>query len=256
MNIRDLMSSYRRHRLPTLAAAMAYRGLFSLVPLAFVVAAVTTYFTQRWMIEAALPGAVTGVAGEFTSELDWVEILLDRWGMNSVWLGVAAIGLALWGASGVFNELSLAMGVIGAGATNESKSGWWRRIAAVGLVIVVAGIGVVWVVADYWLTLLGWERASRWGQIAGLWIWTIVVLELAYRLSLGNKVTWTQISRGALAAGTALTLGLVAVWEVMTRLNEFTPLALTGSALTILIWLYYAALTVLIGGEIIFWKRI
>jgi uncharacterized BrkB/YihY/UPF0761 family membrane protein len=111
--VRDVLSRYGRLGGSQFAAAISYRALFSLVPLATFVATIpaqvlSSSSADRQHLVSAIANRL-GLSAEGAAKLDaLITSLPSPWSLA----GVAALGLALWGATGVMSSMQKALAVV------------------------------------------------------------------------------------------------------------------------------------------------
>ena len=263
--IAEVWSGWHRHRCNQLGAAIAYYGLFSLIPLLLLMTSVFGYLLASR--EGASPfkdalrqliadGASPQVAQIAMGALSATEAARSE-------LGLIAIGFILLASSGAFVQLEVAVQVVWdvhivdkPVPFRKQVLGFLRtRLASFLLIMGVALLVFLSLVVDVVLDALAndtlnglrmdWQLLElAMGFFATGWIVTIL-----YRWLPSREVPW----RAALAGGW-LTAGL---WEAAKEgLSWFlrgkdyaNAYPLLGSALAVLVWVYLAALVFLLGAE-------
>ena len=254
--LRGLTADARGHRLGAEAARIAYFGFLSFFPAILLVLAVTGIVGGERVFDRFVAGLRDALPGVASASLErFVEGVrrTPRPGLLS-----AGAVLLLWSASNAVSALTLALNASFGG---EPRRSWWRRRAlsivvtavcaagfAVGSAAQVAGPGV--------LRELGLGgMASFWGVLRGPLVFTVLTAAtfLLYRFL--PKVS-AHRSRWSLLLGA--TAGM-ALWMTATLLFRLSLRSFSRSGavygvmsgvIAIQIWIYLAALGVLLGAEV------
>lgn len=254
--LRDITAEARGHRLGAEAARIAYYGVLSFFPAILLVLAVTGIVGGERVFDRFVAGLRDTLPGVASASLErFVEGVrrTPRPGLLS-----AGAVLLLWSASNAVSALTLALNATFGGVPRRS---WWRRRAlsllvtagcaagfAIGSAAQVAGPGV--------LRELGLGGLSSvWSVLRGPLVFAVLTAAtvLLYRF-LPNVSA--RRSRGTLLLGA--TAG-VALWMTATllfrlSLHSFarsgTVYGVMSGVIAIQIWIYLAALGVLLGAEV------
>ena len=263
--IAEVWSGWHRHRCNQLGAAIAYYGIFSLVPLLLMMTSAFGYLLVSWAgaaaFKASLGQLIAAGASPQVARIAMGALAATEAARGE--LGLIAIVLLAFAASGAFVQLEIAVQVVWDLHVVDKPIPFrlqaWRfirtRLASFLLVAGVALLVFLSLVVDVVLDALAKETLNglrvNWrllelamGIFASGWIVTVL-----FRVLPARPVPW----RAALIGGW-LTAGL---WEVAKQgLSSFlrgTDYAdaypILGSALAVLVWVYVAALVFLLGAE-------
>jgi membrane protein len=236
------------------AAVVAYYAMLALVPLLAVVVAIALgsapqitnqirQLSQQW-----LPAEGNTL----------IQEQLDKLRQNPP-TAVISLGfvILLWSASSLFvavmDTINACYGV------RDNRSWWKRRLLAIGLTVVeaVLFLGAV-------LSILLWPKIMGWiglGTVAGVvatvvqWLVVIVVLlisfAIAYYFCPDVEQEWEWITPGSALGVVVLVLLTLAFRFYVQYGSSYSETygALAGVIITLL-WLYLAALALLLGAEI------
>ena len=138
--VRDVLARYGRLGGSQFAAAISYRALFSLVPLATFVAMVLTEILSSSRVDQQdLVSAITDqfdLSPQGSAKLDsLITSVPSPWSLA----GLVTLGLALWGATGVMNSMQKTLAVI----FDEGVSRSLVRGRLVSGLLVLGALGVV-----------------------------------------------------------------------------------------------------------------
>jgi membrane protein len=262
----EVWSSWHRHRCTQLGAALAFYGIFSFPPLLLLFASVFGYFLASWAGAAAFKDSLAGLISNAVSpQVSRIAIEAISATENAR-SGLGLIGLAtlLIAATGAFGAMESSMQVVWdvhvagkAFSIRKHILGYLRmRLAAFLLVCGVSLLVFFSLVIDVFLDayrkeLIDGLRADwRLAQLAMGFFSSGLIVTLLYRWLPARRVPW----RAALAGGWLTAI----LWEVakqglslFLRRNDYGhAYPVLGSALAFLIWVYYAMLVYLLGGEV------
>ncbi|MBM2822684.1 MAG: putative ribonuclease [Thermoleophilia bacterium] len=257
----EIMASYSRHAGSQLSAAIAYRVLFSLVPFAaFLLTILDTVLpsSRREQFVQWLFGVFPGTELEQS-----IDNTLATSGTSAPIVGVIALGVLLWGASGMMASIRIAFRVIWdreSGPTYVRSK--LRDFALVGVAgaLVVAAFGlsvIVRIVVQTGSDLsdaLGFTNgASAVSTVVEVMSSTFVIfaaLLALYRFVPPVTMTLARLWPSALAAAIAFHLAVYGYAVYATRFASFNTIyGPIGAVLVFLLLVYLLAAIVLLGAE-------
>lgn len=260
--VRSAAAGYTRHASSELAAALAYRILFSLVPFIALLAALLEPLLPDqaradlvdWML-GAFPGTTVQVG---------VEQELASTGAVTSIAGLIAFGTLAWTASGMTRSLRVALAVVWeADSLPTFVRAKLRDLAALGvlaaLLLAVFALSLVAQIAvqagTHTADALGIGGASVLPRAVELLVTgtaTFAALVLVYRFAAPARPRLSGVWRGALVMAVAIDAGLAAYAFYLVHLASFdTIYGPLGAVLAFLALLYVAAACVLFGAELV-----
>lgn len=261
--LRGAGSEYGRHAGSELAAAIAYRILFSLIPFIALLAAVI----DAVMPDTARQDVVDWIVGAFPGATveEGVQRQLQSSGALTSLAGVVAFGALIWTASGMTRSLRVAFGVVWEIEMRpEFLQAKLRDIAALGVlaalvvgsfglslatqIAVQAGVSVAGAVG------LGSAASALTGtvELAVTGAGTFAALLVVYRLGAPVRLSLAAVWPSALVTALAIDLGVAGYAFYLVRVASFdTIYGPLGAALAFLALVYVAAQLVLFGAELI-----
>jgi len=261
--LRSAYQRFGRHACSELAAAIAYRVLFSLIPFIALLAA---------LLDALLPSSaradvVDWLIGAFpgTTVKSGVEHELASSGAITSLAGIIAFGTLIWTATGMTKSLRVALRVVW--ETGEQVAfirAKLRDIAALGilaaLLLAVFALSIVTQIAvqagvDISEALgFGGEAAflARAAELGLTGAATFVALLLVYRLGAPVEITLKATWRSALITALAIDATVAIYAFYLVRIAGYdTIYGPLGAVLAFLALLYVAASLVLFGAELV-----
>lgn len=253
------LRSFVRHNMAVYAMALAYRGLFALLPFALFLVAVLSFLRVDalliWLAKLGPPG----LRGPLPDLIRWLE----EGAMGQTEGGLLAIGVALafWSVAIGARILTTVLNAVF--EVEETRPAWKRTAASVtvapALALAVTAAGALMLVtsrAAAWLSSwVGLDAifALLWGLLripAALLLLSLVV-GAVYRYAPDVDLPTRAVVPGALLA--------VALWA-LASLAFALGLALfpnygavygsLGAAISLLLYLYVSAISVLLGAEV------
>lgn len=259
--VSEILSAYTRHAGSQLSAAIAYRVLFSLIPFAaFLLTILDTVLSssRREQFVEWLFGVLPGTDLEAS-----IDNTLAASGASAPIVGLIALGVLLWGASGMMASIRIAFRVIWdreSGPTYVRSK--LRDFALVGLggALVVAAFGlsvVVRIIVSTGTDLsdaLGWTGGatalSTVIEVASSTLVIFTALLALYRFVPPVTMPLARLWPSALAAAIAFHVAVYGYAVYATRFASFNTIyGPIGAVLAFLLLVYLLAIIVLLGAE-------
>jgi membrane protein len=259
---RVIAERFGRHRMPTHAAALAYRGTLALFPFLVLVFglvhavgldAIATTLTER---------AAAGQADDRGAFARWIGARIEE----PPDTGLLSIGVltALWAVGGGIRGLRLAL----AEASDEPMDGstipLWRRvvlslaIAPVAVVAIVVAAVSLLVTSRAIGTVAGWLGASTalaelltWLRIPMALVVIALLLAVVYGLAPRRRQPFRSRLPGAVLASVSWTLMSLGFSVALSTVLDYgVTYGSFGAAITLLVYLYLSAIVLLAGAEV------
>jgi membrane protein len=245
-----------------LAAALSYYTLLSIAPLLLVVTGVAGLLLGDVAVREALLSQAGALVGEDGASL--MRTVLENanepeQGLISVIVGFA---LVLIGASTVFAQLQVALNRIWhvEAVPSNAVLGFLRhRLISLS---VVFGIGfLLWVSLIVSAVLNGIHdmldayipgMAMVWSSLniaVSLGLFT-VLLALLFKYVPDAKIAWRDTWAGAAVTAVLFTVGKYAIGLYLGQASVGSAYGAAGSAVVLMVWVYYASLILFLGAEI------
>lgn len=241
-----------------IAAQLAYYFALALFPALLFVVSLASYLpfpVINDVVDALAPIAPPDVLAIIRQQLESIV-----GGEQTSLLTIGVLG-ALWSSSGAMTSIVSALNT--AYDLTETRPWWKVRLVAVGLTLAL----VVFVLLSFALIVAG-PDAGRWlAEWVGLssafeTAWTVLRWPLTFALGItGIAIVfyfgpdadqdWVWITPGAITTA-VLWIGFSLIFRLyVTKVGDYAATygALAGAAI-LLLWLYFSALALLIGGEL------
>jgi membrane protein len=175
---------------------------------------------------------------------------------------VVGLGIALFGASGVFGELQGTLNAIWDVDSKPGRGVWGfvhDRFFSFALVLGVAFLLLVSLVVSAGLAAVGayFSHTLPGGQdvwqvlnfVISLGV-TTVLFALIYKVVPDVNIRWRDVWVGATATAVLFTLGKFLIGLYVGRSTVASPFGAAGSVVALVVWIYYSAQILFVGAEL------
>ncbi|TFW36040.1 YihY/virulence factor BrkB family protein [Massilia horti] len=259
--LKAALEDWIEHRAASKGAALAYYTLFSLAPILVLVIAIAGIFYGADAAEGKLLDELRGLMGDQGAQA--IQLVLagarDKEGGKSA--TVVASVLLIFGATRVFAELKESLDDIWDLPPNKGAA-WLdtvrTRLMSFGLVLVLSFLLIVSLVVSTALNVLQEFFTGLWQETAVLLSWLasgisfLVIATLfgvIYKLLPRARLSWRDVSIGALGTAALFTLGKFAIGLYLGKSSVASSYGAAGSLIALLLWVYYSAQIFFLGAE-------
>jgi membrane protein len=249
-------------RAAEMGAALAFYSALSLAPLVIIALAMVSQVVEAHTARTQFLAQMQSLVGEEGAAA--IEGLLKNAQQPSAGTRAAVLGLMtlLFGASGVFGQLQLAMNTIW-NVPSKVSGGMWGIVRSrflsfvmvlgmgglllVSLALSAAVAGVRRQVGAIWP---GHEMLTQWSNEVVTFLVVTLLFAMTFKLLPDTRVAWRDACGGAL-----LTAGLFTVGKWVTGLYlgysaVGSVYGAAGSLVVLLVWIYYSAQILFFGAEL------
>jgi membrane protein len=259
-----LWTNISEDRLAQLAAAVAYYAIFSLSPVLLIVLSTVTLVVDEQTAQKYLVDQFRGLAGERGAE--FIETLLTSPAAQQSGPWALAIGIiaTLLGATGLMMSLQDTLNQIWKVELKPTSTSWliafWKRLISLAMVVslgfllltsLVLSAGVRWAISllphifgesGWWLILAD----------AGLsFLLFFLIIAALFAVLPDVVLPWGAIGRGAAWTAGLFLLGKYAIGTYLGQASVTSSFGAAGSAIVVLLWVYYSTQILLVGMELI-----
>ncbi|MGD9892131.1 MAG: YihY/virulence factor BrkB family protein [Dehalococcoidia bacterium] len=255
------VTSFGLDRCSTLSAAIAYRTVFALFPLALVGVSLLGFFMGD---ESARQRVIEGISEVIPLGTDGEDALQRTLqGANSAkgWIGLIGLAMAAWSASGLFGELRQALNVV----WDADRTRPMLRAKSQDLIIMFGFGGLLAASTVSTGVLRGaHEAGAQWiGPLLELadpvfniivffapLVLTFAAFMVLYRIAPHARLGWRDVWPAALIAALFFEFGKNLLTYYIANLSNFNALAGSlGAAILFLVFVYYASQVILFAAE-------
>ena len=256
--VQEVISLYGRLGGSQFAAAISYRALFSLIPLATFAATILAQILSSSKVDQQ--ELVSAIGDQFDLSAEGVaklDTLISS--VPSPWspVGLITLGLALWGATGVMNSMQKTLAVVFDGGASRSLIrgrlvSALLVLGALGVILAAVVLSAVENVARKWSErldeTLGWQPFG-FGLLFGVVVPAALlfgILVLLYRYLPRRRPGW----RAALLGGGAAAIGLqglqIGLGWYLSGPADFTQIYGSAAAIFVFLFSVYLSATVFV----------
>jgi membrane protein len=259
--LRCAVSEWVDDRCASRGAALAFYTLFSMAPILVLVIAVAGFFYGPEAAQGQRFGQLKGLMGAKGAEAIQLVLAGARNHDSGMKATIVATALLLVGATSVFAELKDALDEIWE-VPKLTGSSWWMiirtRLLSFGLILVLAFLLMVSLAVSAGLAVLEHYVGGLWkdatvilGWIARLISFGViaVLFGVIYKLLPRIKLSWSDVTIGALGTAALFELGKFAIGLYIGNSGVADSFGAAGSTIAMLLWIYYSAQIFFLGAE-------
>jgi membrane protein len=244
-----------------LSAALAYYSLFSLAPLLIIVIAVAGLMFGEAAARGRVADQMRQLAGDRAAEA--VQALVLGTSRKSTSLSATIVGLVilLFGASGAFSELKSALNTIWGVEIKPGRALLTmtrERFISFTMVLGVGFLLLVSLIVSAALAALGasvtnllalppfvWQSADLVVSVAVV----TLLFAMIFKVLPNVLLRWSDVWIGAACTAFLFTVGKFLIGFYLGTSSVSSYYGAAGSAIVILIWVYYSACILFFGAE-------
>jgi membrane protein len=259
--MRCAINEWLAHRAASKGAALAYYSLFSLAPILVLVIAIAGFFYGRDAAQGQLIHELRNLVGPSGAETIQAILAGARDKEGGKLATIIASVLLVVGATSAFSELKDSLDEIW-GVPPPKDAGWWdtvrTRLLSFGLILTLGLLLMTSLVVSAALTLVEkfvggmWQDATvvlGWVASAFGFLVIAVMFGAIYKLLPRIKLSWHDVSIGALGTAIMFTLGKFAIGLYIGNSGTASSFGAAGSLIALLLWVYYSAQIFFLGAE-------
>jgi membrane protein len=259
--MRCAVTEWMEHRASSKGAALAFYSLFSLAPILVLVIAVAGFFYGADAAQGQLIGELRGLVGPKGAQTIEAILAGAQNKDSGLFATIVATVLLVIGATTAFAELKDSLDEIW-GVPPPEDASWWdtvrTRLLSFGLILTLALLLMTSLVVSAALTVaekfIGgyWHNATViFGWVA--WAFSFLVIAILfgviYKLLPRIKLSWHDVTIGALGTAVLFTLGKYAIGLYIGNSGTTNSFGAAGSLIALLLWVYYSAQIFFLGAE-------
>jgi membrane protein len=258
---KDVWERFSEDRVPLAAGAIAFFTLLSLFPLLLLAVSIAVFFISLSTAEHEIRNLTVTLGTSFAQAL-FDQFLAIK--TNKGLLTGLSLFLGLWAGSQIFMVLEAAMNQ--AWRVQKKRPYWARRGLALLMVLLVSTLMLCAVVLSNMIRFAAHLHVPLWGhEVQDQLPWLITgmisvvvpmllvsaIFAAIYRVLPAKRTTIRSVLPGAFTAG--------GLWIVMLHLFSWYATYITNyqilygsfwAVVTLMFWLYYSAVILLLGAEI------
>ena len=259
--MRCAVTEWLSHRASSKGAALAFYTLFSLAPILVLVIAIAGFFYGTDAAQGQLLDELRGLVGKQGAETIQAILAGARNKESGKLATIIATVLLLIGATSAFAELKDSLDEIW-DVPPPRDATWWdtvrTRLLSFGLILTLGLLLMFTLVVSAALSVLEKYLGGMWHSatiILGWVAWGISFLVIAvmfgaiYKLLPRVKLSWHDVTIGALGTAIMFTVGKFAIGLYIGNSGTTSSFGAAGSLIALLLWVYYSAQIFFLGAE-------
>jgi membrane protein len=259
--MRCAVTEWLAHRASSKGAALAFYTLFSLAPILVLVIAIAGFFYGTDAAQGQLLDELRGLVGKQGAETIQAILAGARNKESGKLATIIATVLLLIGATSAFAELKDSLDEIW-DVPPPNDATWWdtvrTRLLSFGLILTLGLLLMFTLVVSAALTVLEKYLGGVWHSatiILGWVAWAFSFLVIAvmfgaiYKLLPRVKLSWHDVTIGALGTAIMFTVGKFAIGLYIGNSGTASSFGAAGSLIALLLWVYYSAQIFFLGAE-------
>jgi membrane protein len=259
--MRCAVTEWLAHRASSKGAALAFYTLFSLAPILVLVIAIAGFFYGTDAAQGQLLDELRGLVGKQGAETIQAILAGARNKESGKLATIIATVLLLVGATSAFAELKDSLDEIW-DVPPPKDATWWdtvrTRLLSFGLILTLGLLLMFTLVVSAALSVLEKYLGGMWHSatiILGWVAWAVSFLVIAvmfgaiYKLLPRVKLSWHDVTIGALGTAILFTVGKFAIGLYIGNSGTTSSFGAAGSLIALLLWVYYSAQIFFLGAE-------
>ena len=256
----DTVTSYSEGIPSRSAAALAYRGVFSLAPLLFIATLIVGIFVGQETAQDQISEVVGMVVDEEAASMVDYSLRRMAWRTDRDYTvaSVAALLFMVYAASALFKELKIALHSAWGLPPTPRKGPLafiFTQITAVVMVLLVGFFFLALLLINVAISLLdsyifqGDLISLRWASLVASLLAIALLIGLVYRLVPDVSLPWSDLWVGALVTALLMAIGLWGISIYLSFSNVGSAFGAAGTIVILMLWLYYTAYVFLFGAS-------
>jgi membrane protein len=259
--MRCAVTEWLGHRASSKGAALAFYTLFSLAPILVLVIAIAGFFYGVDAAQGQLLDELRGLVGKQGAETIQAILAGARNKESGKLATIIATVLLLVGATSAFAELKDSLDEIW-DVPPPKDATWWdtvrTRLLSFGLILTLGLLLIFTLVVSAALSLLEKYLGGMWHSATIILGWVAsgisflviaVMFGAIYKLLPRVKLSWHDVTIGALGTAIMFTLGKFAIGLYIGNSGTASSFGAAGSLIALLLWVYYSAQIFFLGAE-------
>jgi membrane protein len=259
--MRCAVTEWMAHRAASKGAALAFYSLFSLAPILVLVIAVAGFFYGTEAAQGQLMGQLRHLVGPQGAETIQSIVAGARNKDSGLFATIVAGVLLVVGATSAFSELKDSLDEIWDVPPPKDAS-WWdtvrTRLLSFGLILTLGLLLMTSLVVSAALNVVEKFIGGMWhdatiilGWVASIFSFLVIATMFGaiYKLLPRIKLSWRDVTIGALGTAIMWTLGKFAIGLYIGNSGTANSFGAAGSLIALLLWVYYSAQIFFLGAE-------
>jgi membrane protein len=257
--LKETFTQWLEHKVPRLAAALAYYMVFSLAPLLIIAIAIAGAIFGEDAARGEIVSQISGFVGQDAASVIEKAISNASEPDLSNIASLISVGILLFGASGVFAQLQDALNTIWSVQPRPGRVVRqfiskrilsFAMVLSLGLFVILSLLLTGAISALSELELLPgfpflWKFLSR-AVSFGL---VTLFFALVFKFLPDAKIAWSDVWMGAIITSVLFAFGRLLMEWYLGKTTFASTYGAAGSLIVLLAWVYYSAQILFLGAE-------
>lgn len=261
-NLRELLvkafKNWQEDNAPRLAASFSFYAMLALSPMLVVAVAIASRFLGTSQAGLHIVHVAESYLGKGGSA--FLEQLVQSASKptTSIVASLISIGLAIFGASNLFQQLSDSVNYMWGAKPSQGgiKNFLLSKVTAIVMMIVFSALFVAWLGVDSWIGYMerqtpgfqGWSIISLFAST----LFLTLVFAASFRAMPQGMVAWGDVWYGAIAAAIGFALAKFLLGLYFAYSGVAAAYGSAGALVIVLLWIYYSAQIYFFGLELVY----
>jgi membrane protein len=243
-----------------LAAAIAYYTIFSIPALLIIAVDIAGYFYSPRAVQNQLVDQIGRVVGPQTADFIKSLVVNSTQSSNTIINTIISIVVLLFAASGVFNQIQIALNMIWDVPKPQGRALMRilkNHILSFLMVLAIGFFFLVFLAISAAVPVIlgsmnvGVQQIPLVQVINYLiqFIILTVLIAMIYRVIPDKEISWADVWLGAAVTALLFLLGRYAIGLYLSFSKSASTYGAAGSLIVLLLWIYYSAQIFLLGAE-------
>ena len=259
---KDTFKEFSKDEATWMAAALSYFTVFALAPLLVILLQVASLIWDPAQVRDALTGQFQAVMGqEVARQVQTMMMSAEQQTASGSGIRlVLSIAGLVFGATGAFVSLQQALNRAWEVEPDPKRGGVknfiTKRFLSLGMVLGIAFLTLVSLALTAVLSAAGQALFGGFGETVGQvlnFVLSFAVIALLFaamfKVLPDAKVGWRDVWVGAVATAVFFVVGKFLIGLYIGQSNPGSAFGAAGALAVLLVWIYYAALILLLGAE-------
>jgi membrane protein len=260
--LRSTYKLYSEHDVGTLSAALSYYMIFSIAPVILIVITLVGEFMGPHAVQGEVKDQLQGLLGpQGAGQIENVIKAVYNPGKTFLTTALATL-LLIAGATTVFNQLRISLNTVWEVKPHAKKpviEYFIKNMFSFGMIICVALLLLVSLVFHAGFTAFSDYLAITFSGVS-YWLITIlhntlsllastILFAFVFKFLSDAKLKWVMVWEGAFFTAVLFSLGKHLISFYIGTMHVTTKYGAVGSAIMILLWVYYSSQIVFFGAQ-------
>ncbi len=245
-----------------LSAALAYYAAFSLAPILIIAIAVAGVIFGQEAAQGEIVRQLQGTVGTEAAQI--IETMIDntRESGSGIWATLISVGLLLFGATGLFNQLQSSLNTIwnvkpkpgrGIKGLIEDRFLSFAMILTIGFLLLISLVlsAALAAFGNFFSHLLPESLVGIWKLLDFFISFGVITVLFAmiYKVLPDVKIAWSDVWLGAVVTALLFVIGKTLIGLYLGSSSIGSTYGAAGSFVILLLWVNFSAQILFFGAE-------